>query len=137
MKMLYYSTNYLEFFETKLSHLSYDVGNSVDELANILVSDKSTLLLCQNLFHILFHNYQLSIINYLELLSQNKVEVRAAKSSCLVFVEAPSPVNTKQTKHRQEYAHTNSCRPFQFEWVELLEFCPAVATFQKSQHPYC
>ena len=48
-------------------------------------------------------------------------------------VEAVTPVEAKQTKHRQEDAHTETGRSFHIKRVEIVEPEPAVACLQEGE----
>ena len=59
-------------------------------------------------------------LNRLELLSEDEVELAAALGRVAVgAVETVSPVDTHQTNHRQEDAHTETCRALDVEGVEV------------------
>ena len=60
----------------------------------------------------------------LEFLSEHEVEIRSAAAPAGAvehFVEAIGPVDTHQSHHRQEDAHTYTGRALEVEGIELLD----------------
>ena len=49
------------------------------------------------------------------------------------IVESPSPVNSKQTDHREEDSLTHTGRPLDLERIEIPDVRPAVTSFQEEQ----
>ena len=68
----------------------------------------------------------------LKFLTQDEVEV-ASTAFALYLVETVGPVDTHQTNHRQEDAHTHTGRTFQLEGVEILELGPGITALDKGQ----
>ena len=50
------------------------------------------------------------------------------------IVEAPAPVDTQQTYHREEYTHADTGAALNLEWIEITYIRPAVTAFEEGQH---
>ena len=50
------------------------------------------------------------------------------------IVETVTPVNTEQSKHRQEYSGAHTGRPLHLEGIEVLDVGPAVTSFEERKH---
>ena len=73
----------------------------------------------------------------LEFLSEDKVEVASRIGlAAEYFVEAVSPVNAKQTDHRQEDTDTHSKGALHVQWVKVFDVVPCITAFGKSQAIY-
>ena len=49
------------------------------------------------------------------------------------LVETVGPVDTHQTHHRQEDAHTDTCRALDVEGVEVLGLVPGITALEESE----
>ncbi len=59
--------------------------------------------------------------------SDGEVELAVIVTSGAIHViESITPVEAKQTKHREEDTHTHACRPFHIKRIKVLEPEPAV-----------
>ena len=83
---------------------------------------------------LLIVNYQLSIVNCLKFLSDDKVEIASASLRAAVWaVETVGPVDTHQPDHREEDADADAGRPFQVERIEVFQVRPCVTGFDEDQ----
>ena len=83
---------------------------------------------------LLIVNYQLSIVNCLKFLSDDKVEIASASLRAAVWaVETVGPVDTHQSDHWKEDADADAGRPFQVERIEVFQIRPCVTGFDEDQ----
>ena len=66
----------------------------------------------------------------LELLSDNEVELALSIDR---VVKSPSPVNSKESDHREEHPHADSGRPLDLERIEIPDVRPAVTAFEEEE----
>ena len=64
------------------------------------------------------------------------MELTAAVVSATVdLIEAPTPVYTEQTEHRQEESDTDTGGALEIEGIILLDIREAVSGFQETENP--
>ena len=70
----------------------------------------------------------------LEFLSYNEVELWTTGFNTIdIFLETISPVNTHQTDHGQQNAHTDTRRTLHIEGIKTFDIRPGITAFNKSQ----
>ena len=57
----------------------------------------------------------------------------AVRSVVIDLIETIGPIETHQTYHREEDAHTDTCRTLHIKRVEVLGLCPGVARLDESE----
>ena len=70
----------------------------------------------------------------LKLLPDNKVKLalRTAFTTPVWHIKPITPVNSKQTEHRQPETNANTCRSFQIKYIKLVVIVPTITSLKET-----